>query len=306
MASTKNVAGHTIEVSNPDKVFFPDEGLTKGDLVDFYAHVAETALPYLADRPVALVRYPDGIDGPRFFQKDASDHFPDWVTTVTVERLQDGTLDHVIVDNPATLAYLADQGTIEFHTWLARADDLQRPDQAIFDVDPPGDDPSAARAAARRVGRLLEDLGLAPLLKTSGSKGFHVHVALDGSDRFDNVRGFCGDVARLLARRHPKELTVEQRKDQRGDRVFIDYLRNAYGQHAVAPYTVRGRPGAPVATPLHWEELAGTDPRAYSVRNVFRRLGQKADPWGGAWPKGRSLTEATRRLGELRKESSSE
>lgn len=294
------IAGRTIEVSNADKVFFPDDGLRKGDLVAFYADIAETALPYLSDRPAVLVRYPDGIAGSRFFQKDASDYFPDWLRTVPVEKVEGGTIHHVVIDEPAAFAYLANQGAIELHAWPSRTRDLTKPDQAIFDLDPPGDDPAAARSAARRVRDLLSELGLACLLKTSGSKGFHVHVVLEGSDRFDEVRGFCGDVARLLARRHPEELTVERRKEQRAGRLYLDFERNAYGQHAVAPYTVRARPAAPVATPVDWAELDGLSPRSYTVGNIFRRLAQKPDPWAGAWRQGQSLAEPSKRLAELR------
>lgn len=296
----QEIAGRTIEVSNADKVFFPDDGLTKGGLIAFYADIAETALPYLDDRPAVLIRYPDGIAGSRFFQKNASDHFPDWLRTVPVEKVEGGTVQHVVIDEPAAFAYLADQGAIELHAWPSRADNPGRPDQAIFDLDPPGDEPAAARSAARRVRDLLSELGLTCLLKTSGSKGFHVHVVLEGRDNFDQVRGFCGDVARLLARRHPEELTVERRKEQRAGRLYLDVERNAYGQHAVAPYTVRARPGAPVATPVDWEELDGLSPRSYTAHNVLRRLAQKPDPWAGAWRRGQSLTEPCKRLADLR------
>lgn len=274
--------GRTVNVSSADKPFFPDAGLTKGDLVGFYVDVAELAEPYLHRRPAALRRYPDGIDADGFFQKDAADHFPAWLHRAAIQKEDGGVLDHPVIDEPAALVYLADQGTIEFHPWLSTVDALDCPDQAIFDFDPPEDEPAAARAGARRLGELLGELDLPGLVKTSGSKGFHVHIPLDGEDDYDTVRDFAGGLAALLARRHPDQLTVEHRKQHRGGRVFVDYLRNAYGQTAVGAYTVRASPGAPVATPITWEELAdGIHPRQYTITNLRARLAQKPDPWQG-------------------------
>lgn len=295
--------GREIDVSNVDKVFFPDAQLTKGDVVDYYRRVAETMLPYLKDRPVALKRYPDGIESNGFFQKDAGEHFPGWLRREDVPKREGGTLDHVVVDEPATIVYLADQATIEPHVWLSRADDLERPDQLVFDLDPPDDDVDRVRRAARRVRDVLAEVGLNSLVKTSGSAGYHVHVALDRSHDFSEGRRFGARMARLLAARYPEELTDRQRKTERHGRVFIDYLRNAYGQTSIAAYAVRARPGAPVATPLDWEEIGRTDPRSYTIGNIFRRLGQREDPWRDAWQRPENLTAADRRLDELLSEA---
>ena len=306
-AGVQEFGGHEIDVSSVDKVLFPESGITKGELLDHYDRVAEVALPYLRGRPVALKRCPDGIDD-CFFQKAASDHFPAWMARVSVPlRGEDRDTTHVVVDDHPTLVYLADQGTVELHTWLSPADDLERPDQAIFDLDPPGGDPGsadAARFAARKVRDLLADLGLPSLVKTSGSQGYHVHVLLDGSAPYDQVRDFTAGVSDVLAGRHPDRLTTAKRKDQRDGRVFLDYLRNAYGQHAVAPYSVRAIEGAPVATPLDWDELGDAEPQRYTVHNLFRRLGQKDDPWAEAWGSGGALDDARDRLEGLLDEGS--
>lgn len=270
--------GRSIDVSSVDKVLFPDEGITKGELVAYYDRIAETMYPYLADRPVALKRHPDGLDAEGFFQKNVSDHFPDWLGRVELEKRGGGTTDNVVITEPAALAYLADQGTIEFHSWLTRADELECADQVVFDLDPPDEDIDAARAATRRVREVLEELELPHLLKTSGSKGYHVHVLVD-RDIAVGARGFAADVAHLLARRHPEALTDEQRKDRSSRRVLVDYFRNGFGQTVVAPYSVRARPGAPVSTPISWRELGTTDPQRFTLRNIFRRLGQHDASW---------------------------
>lgn len=291
----RRVGGRTISVSKPGKVLFPDDGLTKADLVDYYARIAGTMIPHLAGRPVAMRRFPDGIGEAGFFEKKAPQHFPDWIDRVRVQT-QEGSQQHIVCNEVATPAYLADQACVEPHVWLSRADDLDHPDQLIFDLDPSVDDLARLRESTRAVGRLLEELGLTSFVKTTGSKGFHVQVPLDRSADFDTVREFARDVADALADQDPDQLTTEQRKNQRGDRVFIDYLRNAYGQNAIAPYGVRARPGAPVATPLDWSEVGRVTPDRYDTTTVLRRLAQKKDPWRDIARRTFSLDEARRRL----------
>jgi bifunctional non-homologous end joining protein LigD len=276
------IGSHTIELSNLDKVLFPDDGITKGDLIDYYQRIANIILPHLAGHPLSLQRFPNGIQAEGFYQKEISDYFPDWIRRVSVEVKEDQTRqDQVVCDNVETLVYLANQACITLHPWLSRADKLNHPDKLIFDLDPPGNDFETVRFAAGRLREMLQKAGLVPFVMTTGSKGLHVVVPLDQSADFDEVRAFVRQLADDLARREPERLTTETRKDQRHGRVFLDYLRNAYGQTGVAPYTVRAKPGAPVATPLDWAELA--DPQlhsqSYTVRNIFQRLGQKADPW---------------------------
>ena len=273
------VAGRTIEVSRPDKVLFPGDGITKADLVDHYARIADVMLPHVRDRPVAMKRFPEGIRGQMFFQKQVPEHFPDWIPRSKVETEEKGTQEHVVIGDGATLAYLAEQACIEPHTWLSRKDRLDHPDQMIFDLDPSGGDVDVVRDCARRLRDALEGVGLDTFLKTSGSKGFHVVVPLDRAADFDTVRTFARGVARVVASRDPDRFTTEQRKGKRRGRVYIDVMRNAYLQTAIPPYAVRALPGAPVATPLDWEELGRVEPQTYTMGNLFRRLAQREDPW---------------------------
>jgi bifunctional non-homologous end joining protein LigD len=275
----QEIAGRTVGVTNADKVLFPDDGITKGQLIDYYVRAAELILPHLQGRPVALRRFPDGIGGEGFFQKAAPDHYPDWIPRVAVDTSQGGVVHQVEVNEPASLAFLAQQAAIELHPVLWRSDRRGRPDQLILDLDPPGGDVDAARTAARHVRDVLEELGVAPRLKTTGSKGYHVHVRLDGRSSDDDLRAVALDIARTVLLRAPNELTIEHRIANRRGRVFVDWLRNSYGQTAVAAYSVRALPGAPVATPLDWSELGTVDPGSYSIQNLFRRLGQRDDPW---------------------------
>lgn len=295
--------GRVVDLTNLDRVLFPEHGITKGDLVDYYERVAPVMAPYVVQRPVALKRFPEGVDGEGFFQKNASAHFPGWLGRVAIPRREGGTTDNVVVSEPAALPYLADQGTIEIHAWLAREDAPERLDQVVFDLDPPGEDTEAARRATRRVGDLLDELGLATLLKTSGSAGYHVHVRVDRDTDVD-VHRFAADAATLLTRRHPEELTDEHRKRARGGRVLVDYFRNRFGQTVVAPYSVRARPGAPVSTPVEWAELPRVDPQHHTISSIFRRLGQREDPWAGAWEAADDLEEARAHLDRLLQQSS--
>jgi len=271
-------------------VLFPGDGITKADLVDYYERVADAMLPHLQGRFVSMERFPDGIDGKSFFQKDVPDYFPDWIHTEVVEK-EGGTLRQVVVDDAATLVYLANQACVTPHVWLSRAGHRHHPDRMVFDLDPSGDDPDDVRRAAREVAALLDDLGLVPFVMTSGSRGYHLHVPLDGEADFDRVRAFARGVAAVLVARDPDRFTVEQRKAGRGERIFVDVLRNAYAQTAVAPYSVRAREGAPVATPLALDELKGSElhPRRYTTGNLFRRLSRKEDPWKGMGRRARGL-----------------
>lgn len=271
-----------VELSNPGKVFFPDSKITKGDVVDYYRRVAKHMLPFLEDRPLAVQRYPDGIGGEGFYQKNRPDHFPDWIEPVEVET-EEGTHTHVVCQDAATLVYLANQACIAFHSWLSRKDALRRPDQLVFDLDPSGCGFDDVRFAARVVRRLLDELECRSFCKTTGSRGLHVVVPLKRETDFDDVRGLARDIAGVAADREPRRLTTKTRKDARRGRLFLDYLRNSYAQHAVVPYSLRALPGAPVATPLDWAELddASLDAQSWRLENLFRRLGQRADPWKG-------------------------
>jgi bifunctional non-homologous end joining protein LigD len=283
-------------------VIFPDEEITQGDLIDIYRRLADKMLPHLEGRPLTMQRFPDGIQNEGFYQRKAPDYFPDWITRVSVEVGEDGEQQpEVICDSEATLVYLVDQGLVTPHAWLSRADRLHYPDRLIFDLDRPDSDFEPVRVAAELLHDLLDDLGLVPYVMTTGSRGAHVVVPLDRSADFDTVRRFAHDVSRLLAQREPDRLTVQVRKDERGGRLFLDYLRNAYGQNSVAPYGVRAKVGAPVATPLDWGELSGAalHSQSYTVKNIFRRLGQKEDPFRALGEDARALSEPRKRLDDM-------
>jgi bifunctional non-homologous end joining protein LigD len=219
----------SFKASNLDKVLFPDDGITKGEIIEYYQGVAEAMLPHVMGRPLSLYRFPNGIQNEGFFQQHISRHFPNWIHRATVAKEQ-GKVTHVVANNTATLAYLANQGCIEFHSWLSRIDKPDNPDQLIFDLDPSNDDFSTVRSAAFALRELLAELGLVAFLKTTGSRGLHVGVPLDRKANFDTVRDFAQDAAKLLSLRDPENLTVEQRKVARGQRIYIDVFRNAYAQ----------------------------------------------------------------------------
>jgi bifunctional non-homologous end joining protein LigD len=292
---------NTIEADNLDKVFFPEAGLTKGDLLEYYKRIADTMLPYVRDRAVSMQRFPDGISGEGFYHKETPDYFPDWVSRRKLPNRDGGDTTYVVIDKAATLVYLADQGTITPHVWLSRVDRPENPDRLIFDLDPFGHDFEPVRKAAREIRRVLDDVGVVWFVMTTGSRGFHIVVPLDRAADFEQSRTFARDVARLAAARNPEELTTEQRRVKRGERVFLDVMRNAYGQTGAPPYAVRPRPGAPVAAPLDWNEIGDSDlrPNSYTIENIFRRLGQMGDPWKGMTHHARSLGEPSRRLKKL-------
>lgn len=296
------IGGHDIDISSREKVFFPDAGLTKGDVIDYYDAIADTIIPHIRRYGVSMQRFPDGLQGGSFYNKNTPDYFPDWIRTVTVPKREGGSYDAPIVDSRAALIYLADQAVLTPHLYLARTDDLEHPDRMIYDLDPPEgtEDFSAVRQAALDVRSVLEEVDLSGWIMTTGSKGFHVMVPLDRSADYDQVRDFARSVATVLLRRHQDRYTLEQRKAKRAGRVFLDVLRNAYGATAVAPYAIRARPGAPVATPIEWEELqGGANPRDWTLQNVPDRIAQKGDPWRGMMRYARSLASRRETLDAL-------
>jgi len=302
MANEITVGGITVPLTHPDKVLFPADGITKADLARYYADVADRMLPWLRDRPISMVRYPDGLDGKRFFQKSAPSYFPDWIRRVRVGK-EGGEVEHAVCDKPATLVYLANQACIEIHAFTSRVDKLDAPDQMVFDFDPPdGKRFADVRRAALWARDLLDgELGLTSFVRTTGGRGLHVHVGLNRRAVFDDVLEFTHRVAEMLARRHPDAITVEQRKDKRGMRIYADVMRNAYAQTVVASYGVRARPGASVATPLSWAEVEddGLHPGQFTMETIRARLAGGTDPWADVAESRHGLGEAAKRLAKL-------
>jgi bifunctional non-homologous end joining protein LigD len=293
------VGRYSVPISNPDKVLFPADGLTKLDLARYYAGVAKTMLRHIRDRPLVLRRYPRGIHGPGFVQQDFPEGGPPWVARVSTPKRGGGSIHHVVCHNEATLVYLANQNCITPHMWASTEKALERPDRLIFDLDPPTGEFAQVRMAALGVRAALDDLGLRSFVMTTGSRGLHVIVPLRQGPTYDEVRAFGRRLAELLAERYPDQLTVEQRIAKRNGRLYLDLGRNAYGQTAVAPYAVRARDGAPVATPLHWEELEDPDltARRWTVATVPKRLAERGDAWADLSRHRQSMAAAARRLG---------
>lgn len=270
-----------VETSSEAKILYPEDGITKGQVIDYYRRIADFALPHARERFLTLQRFPDGIGEDGFFQQARPDYFPKFVPGVRAKRVTGGHIEHISITGPAGLVYLADQNTVTFHAWLSRHDRPNHPDRMVFDLDPSNDDFEIVRQSARWTRELLVEIGCTPFLMTTGSRGMHVIVPLDRSEEFDAVRAVAQNVARVLTARHPESLSVAQRREKREGRLYVDVMRNSFGQTAVMPYSLRARAGAPVATPLHWAELDNGDlhSRRYSIANLFRRFGQIDDPW---------------------------
>jgi bifunctional non-homologous end joining protein LigD len=287
MADTTVRAGRRrVRITHPGKLLFPEDGITKEDLANYYAAVAPAMVPHVRDRPLNLWRWNNGIEGDVVVQQAIPKGAPDWVRRVTVPRRRGGDVEHAVGGEAATLVWLANQNCITPHAWTARCDRPDQPDRIIFDFDPADDGSdhfAAIRAGALALGDILRERGLAPYAMTSGSRGLHVLAPLRRGPRSDAVRTVAGELAEEVAAQLPDQLTTSWRKAGRGGRVLVDAARNTYAQTAVAPYAVRAKPGAPVATPLAWEELDDPDlgPRRFTVADVPARLEARGDPWEG-------------------------
>lgn len=273
------VDGRELSISNPGKVLYPADGITKAEVIRYHERVAPLIVKHSQGRPVALHRFPDGIDKGGFFQKQKGKHFPDWIPTVELET-RDGSTEFVVIEDAATIVYLAGQGVLVLHTLFSRAQAPHTPVEVMVDLDPSTPDRVPVRHAARRLRELFTERGYEPRVKSSGSRGLHVVVDVDLPD-FPAARGLALEVSEQLVAEEPEEYTLEFYKEKRGDRLLLDINRNAYQQHAVAPYSLRALPGAPVAAPLEWDEALDPrwDPQRWTIKNLFRRLAQREDPW---------------------------
>jgi bifunctional non-homologous end joining protein LigD len=285
------------EISKPDKPLFPD-GTTKLDLATYYDAVGPTMVPHVTGRPLNLERYPDGIESKQLFTQQAPKHFPDWIGRATVPK-QGGTVDHVLVEQPETLVYLAGQACITLHMWMSRRDRLERPDRLIMDLDPAGQTFAEVRAAAQLTGELFRECGLVPFALLTGSKGIHVVAPLKRTSEHEQVAEVGKALAAELERRDPKTLTTAFNIKNRDGKIYLDAGRVRWGHTAVAPYSVRARDGAPVATPLAWDELDddALTARSYTIRNLPDRLAATGDPWADITAHASGLSEARKTLG---------
>jgi bifunctional non-homologous end joining protein LigD len=288
-----------VRLTHSDRVLYPEQGVTKRELARYYEAVAEWILPHVSHRPLTLVRCPEGPHKGCFYQKHAIEGVSEAVTRVRI-REKNGTATYLSVDSLAGIVSLVQFGVLELHTWGSQIDDLERPDRMVFDLDPgPGVSWSQVVATALRLRKAIEALGLSPFVNTTGGKGLHVTVPILPRSEWEEVKAFAKTVSDELAREAPQRLTTQMAKVRRRGKIFIDYLRNTRGASAVAPYSPRARPGAPVATPIAWNELeAGVRAEGFDVRTVPVRLSQlRVDPWKGYERSARSLAAVLRKLG---------
>ena len=287
-------------ITHPDKVLFPEDGITKGELAAYYEMIAPLMLSHIRQRPVTMERFLAGIGTKGFLQKDVSKGYPAWLRRIEVPK-KGGTVHHPLVTDTRSLLWLANQNSITPHVWTSRAPRLNQPDICVFDLDPSEEAPDVLRAAALGLRDLLAELALPSWVKTSGSKGFHIVVPLDGKAGFDEVSGFAHAVGRLLVARDPRHLTQEFSKADRGGRILVDTARNRYGATVAAAYAVRARPGAPVSAPCTWEEVEAAEvgPRTFTLRTMAGRVAEVGDLWSDMRRRGRSLKRPTERLRRL-------
>jgi len=284
-----------VEPSNLDKVFWPEKGLTKGDLIDYFQRVARFIMPAIRDRPLTVKRYPDGIHGFSFFQKNAPKYAPPWVRTVTLPaESAKRDVSYILCNSERTLLWLANQGSIELHPWLSRVGRLERPDHLVMDLDPPEGAFDRAAEIAFLVKEVLDGVGLSAAAKTSGAKGIHVFVPLQRRYDYGEVRAAAEEIARRVEERAPGRATTEFRIAPRGDRLFLDAGRNAPGAHVVAAYSPRARPAASVSYPVGWDELEGIRPEDFTIENVPALL-EKGDRWRELMPPPQALPAPLRR-----------
>jgi bifunctional non-homologous end joining protein LigD len=285
------MGGRRVEITHPEKVMFADPAVTKLELAQHYARVGTIMLPHLRGRPLALEVFPSGTQARGFFVKKTPPHFPDWIHTAQVPK-KDGTLRQVVTNNAATLVFLAGQNVVTPHIWLSRVDALREPDRLIIDLDPsPGIGFAEVRAAAREAGARLREAGLAPYAMLTGSRGIHVVCPLRRGPSFSDVHGFARRLAEGMVANDPEHLTLEWHRDERGARIYLDVNRINYAQHAVAPYGVRPRPGAPVAMPIDWSELEDRTlaPDSFTIANAADRVRAHGDAWKGIARHARAL-----------------
>jgi bifunctional non-homologous end joining protein LigD len=284
-------------ITHPEKVMFPDDGITKGELAAYYEAIAPVMLPHIRARPVTMERYHRGIGEKGFFQKDVKKGFPEWLERVEVPK-KGGTVHHPLVSEVRSLLWLANQNCITPHVWTSRAPDLYHPDICVFDLDPSEDEPAVLRGAALGLRDLLAELELPSWVKTSGSKGFHIVVPLDGRTDMGDVARFAHGVGTLLVRRDPQHLTQEFSKADRGGRILVDTGRNGWSATYAATYAVRAKPGAPISAPCTWEELAHGDagPRTFTLRAMAARVAAVGDLWADLHGRGVSLRKPLDRL----------
>lgn len=268
-----------INIKNEKKIFFPKDSnfrnITKEELINYYIEISQHILPYLKDRLLTMQRFPDGILGNSFYNKNIPKYFPDWIETKHIKnKTKNNFSNYIICQNIETLVYITNQGCITPHIWLSKKDKLNIPDKIIFDLDPENNNFDLVIKAAKSLKIILDDLNLNSFVMTTGSRGMHITIPIKREHKFDTVREFAKKIATKVTTEDNNLFTLEPRKNKRGNKLFLDIMRNSYGATAVTPYAVRAKPGAPIATPLDWKELDDSNlySQKYNIDNIFLRL----------------------------------
>lgn len=301
MEGTKKIGGQTVKFTNTDKIYWPDEGFTKGDVIAYYEAVARYIIPYLKGRPMSLKRNPNGINEQAFFHKDAAGDAPGWVHRKAIwSDSSDKNVNYILCDNKATLLYLANLGCIEMNPWHSNVKQLDYPDYLVIDLDPSdGNTFDQVIETAKAVKQVLDEAGAIAFLKTSGSTGLHIYVPLKAKYDYDQAAAFARIVAARSQELVPDFTSIERSLKKRGENIYIDFLQNRGGQTIAAPYSLRPRPGAPVSTPLDWKELKrGLTIEQFNITNIFKRLEKKGDLFKGLFTKGINMAACLKRLGD--------
>ncbi len=297
------IGGRSFSLSNLDKLLWPEDHLTKGDLIKYYILAAPFLMEHLRDRPMVFTRYPNGIEGKSFYQKNSPAHLPEWIKTFPLysdDSKRD--INYILIEEQAVLAWLANQACIEMHPWLSRISSLEHPDFMVFDLDPSaGSTYDNVITVAQVLHQLLIELGLNSYLKTSGSRGLHIYVPVINLYTYEEIRMFANKIAALVAASTASISTLERSIRARGDKIYIDYLQNGRGKTLCSVYSVRPRPGASVSTPLNWGELPGVTPADFTIKTIIPRLKEKGDLFAQVLTDKQSLENAAEKLRSLAK-----
>jgi bifunctional non-homologous end joining protein LigD len=293
----------TVKLSSPDRVLFPDDGITKGDVFEYYKQVGDTIVPHLQNRPFTMKRYPHGIDGEAFFQKQAPKHLPSWIPTRQFRTLpREGgarLVDFALVNSPEAVLFMVQNNCIDMNAWYSRVDKPDRPDFVLFDLDPPDGGFELAIEVAHLIHELLDELELPGYVKTSGADGIHVVAPITRRSTFDQTYAFAEQASRLLEQRHPGKVTTEWLKKKR-EGVLVDHRQNGHGKTIASVYSVRPKPAAPVSTPLRWEELTNDiRPRTFGMEEAMKRIADHGDLFAPVLEDPRPLAPAAKKLKRL-------
>lgn len=279
MKSELTINKRKLVFTSLNKLLFPADGIIKAEVVEYYLNISPYFLKYTKNRPLTLQRFPKNIESVGFIQKHA-DFLPEWIKRIELPT-QSNPILYVVASKKADLGYLANLNTIAFHAALSTVNKIDYPDMLIWDLDPSDGSFEKVIKVAFKLKKFADEHNIKLLVKTTGSEGLHLHAPLDKQLSFDKIHAFSKSVANLLAKQFPKEITTAQHKEKREGKVFIDYMRNSYGQTAVSPYSLRPLPGAPIASPIQWEELGRTvlSSKQFNISNIFERLKEKGDVW---------------------------